>query len=167
MTLPAGPVLFRTHRPGDIGYIIYRHSLIYAQDYQWDERFEAMVANIAAGFIQNYDPALERCWIAEQDGSFMGCVCIVRDTKRDNTARIRMLFVEPAARGLGLGKKLLQLCLDFAQEKGYAAIVLSTQSVLQPARALYQKAGFKFFKEEEDSGFKTQNSKGECWEMKL
>ncbi|UKZ93571.1 uncharacterized protein TrAFT101_008481 [Trichoderma asperellum] len=166
MTLSASPILYRTHRPGDMGYIIYRHGLIYAEEYKWDEHFEAMVANIAAGFIQNYDPALERCWIAERDGAFMGCICIVKDTKRDNAARIRMLFVEPAARGLGLGKKLVQLCLDFAREKGYAEIVLSTQSILVPARTLYQKAGFTFVGEE-DGGYTPWNSKAECWEMKL
>lgn len=162
----SSPILYRTHRPGDIGYIIYRHGLIYAQEYQWDERFEAMVARIAADFIQNYDPALERCWIAEQDGAFMGCVCIVKDTERDNTARIRMLFVEPAARGLGLGKGLVQRCLEFAREKGFAEVVLSTQSALGPARRLYEKAGFRFVREEE-CVFLARDSKAECWEMRL
>ena len=161
------PLTFRTHRPGDMGYIIHRHGLIYAQEYQWDERFEAMVARIAADFIQNYDPALERCWIAEQDGKFMGCICIVKDSKRENTARIRMLFVEPCARGLGLGKKLVQKCLDFARDKGFAEVVLSTHSILTPARTLYQKAGFKLVGEEEVSMFVPTNSKGECWEMTL
>lgn len=159
-------ITYRTHRPGDMGYIIHRHGLIYAQEYQWDERFEAMVARIAADFIENYDAALEQCWIAEQDGRFMGCVCLVKDATRVNAARIRLLLVEPSARGLGLGKKLVQQCVDFARDKGFAEVVLLTHSILGAARTIYQKTGFKCVAEEE-CHFVPSNSMAERWEMRL
>ncbi|KAK2612626.1 hypothetical protein QQS21_001398 [Conoideocrella luteorostrata] len=168
MTDPgSNPVTFRTHRPGDLGYIIHRHGAAYAQEYDWDEHFEATVARIAADFIDNYDPVLERCWIAERDGLFMGCVCLVKDAKRVNTARIRMLFVESNARGLGLGKQLVQNCINFAREKGFKEVVLTTHSILTPARKLYKAAGFTLLGKDEPVKFGPPDATAECWHLGL
>lgn len=167
MSDAANQIMLRSHRPGDMGYIIHRHGVLYAQEYEWDERFEAMVAHIAADFIDRYDPEAERCWIAERNDEFLGCVCLVKDAVLDSTARIRMLLVEPSARGLGLGKKLVQQCLDFAREKGYKEVVLSTQSILTPARRLYKAAGFTLVGERNSVKFKPSNSQEEFWHLRL
>jgi GNAT superfamily N-acetyltransferase len=167
-------VTYRSHRPGDIGHIIHRHGVFYAEQYGADEKFEALVARIMADFVDNYDPARERCWIAERDGQILGFVCLVKDTESGgggggggdddcaDTARLRVLFVEPAARGLGIGRQLVQNCLDFARETGYRRIVLFTQSALTSAIRLYADAGFKLIDENESkenyfsSGGRTQ-----------
>ncbi len=150
------PFTLRPHRPGDMGWVIERHGAVYAQEYGWDQRFEALVARIAADFIDNFDPARERCWIADRDGERIGCVFLVQDRERaesSKTARLRMLLVEPSARGLGLGQTLVQQCTAFARNAGYRRIVLWTNSVLDAARHLYQREGYKLTSEKPYSNF--------------
>ncbi|RAH77773.1 GNAT family N-acetyltransferase [Aspergillus japonicus CBS 114.51] len=157
----------RHHRPGDMGWIVHRHGALYAQEYGWNERFEALVASVTVDFIKNYDPARERCWIAERDDQFLGCVMLVNDRNSgDNAAKLRLLLVEPSARGLGLGRALIQQCTAFAREAGYARIRLWTNSVLVSARRLYEKEGYRLVSTEEDEklGFR---STGEFWELLL
>lgn len=137
----AGEVTLRPHRVGDMGWIAWRHGALYAQEYGWDERFEALVARICADFIDHYDPACEHCWIAERDGERLGCIALVK-TADAGVARLRILLVEPAARGLGVGVRLVEECLGFARAAGYREVVLLTQSNLTAARAIYAKAGF-------------------------
>lgn len=138
---PQAPYTLRSHRPGDIGWITHRHGVLYAQEYGWDEKFEALVAGIAQKFIENFEPQHERCWIAEQDGSIIGSVMIVKKTAA--VAKLRLLYVEPTARGLGLGGRLVQECIQFAREKNYRKITLWTNSMLLAARRIYERAGFR------------------------
>ena len=134
-------IALRLHRPGDMGWVISRHGAIYAAEYGWDARFEAMVATIVARLLDRFDPARERCWIAEQDGEPVGSIALARDSAE--VARLRLLLVEPSVRGHGLGGRLIGACLDFARVRGYRRIVLSTFSVLTTARNLYAAAGFR------------------------
>jgi len=149
-------VILRQHRPGDMGWVIERHGALYAQEYGWDERFEALVARIAADFIDNLDPAHERCWIAERDGQRLGCVFLVRDAESsepNKTARLRLLLVDPAARGLGLGRNLVQQCTAFARSVGYRRIVLWTNSILTSARRIYEDEGYRLLREKPYTAF--------------
>jgi len=161
---PRTPYLLRTHQPGDLGWLVSRHGALYAQEYGWDETFEAFVAEIAARFIRNFDPKRERCWIAERDGRNVGAVLLVR--KAATVAQLRVLIVEPEARGLGIGKRLVSECERFARRAGYRKIVLWTNSVLDAARHLYEEAGYRLVREEPHRSF-GHDLVGQYWELKL
>jgi DNA-binding MarR family transcriptional regulator/GNAT superfamily N-acetyltransferase len=161
---PRSSVAVRTHRPGDIGWIVHRHGEVYAQEYGWDERFEAMVAKIAAEFVENFDKARERCWIAEKDGVRVGSVMLVEKSK--SVAKIRVLLVDPDARGLGVGKLLVERCIEFARSAGYRRITLWTQSNLHAARHIYERAGFTRIARKKHRAFGVPLT-GETWELTL
>jgi DNA-binding MarR family transcriptional regulator/GNAT superfamily N-acetyltransferase len=154
----------RPHQPGDIGWVIHRHGVLYFEEYGWDERFEALVAEIAAKFIRDFDPARERCWIAEKNRSIVGSVFLVRHT--DIAAKLRLLYVEPSARGIGLGRRLVQECVDFARAAGYRQITLWTQAELTAARHIYEKAGFRLTGVEKHHHFGPEMV-GEVWNLTL
>ena len=158
------PFFLRTHEPGDMGWVVHRHGLLYAREYGWDERFEALVAQIAADFINNFDPATERCWIAEMEGERVGCVFVVG--AGDKVAKIRLLLVEPRARGLGLGNRLVEECIRFARSRGYEKLVLWTNDVLEDARRIYERKGFALVEQEEHHSF-GKDLVGQNWELTL
>ncbi|HYZ90151.1 MAG TPA: helix-turn-helix domain-containing GNAT family N-acetyltransferase [Myxococcales bacterium] len=161
----ATPYLLRTHRPGDLGWVVYRHGVLYSEEWGYDERFEALVAQIAAEFVQSFDPAGERCWIAEKDGERAGSVFLVRKSKR--VAKLRLLLVEPSARGLGIGKRLVDECVRFARQCRYRKLVLWTQSELRAARRIYQQAGFRLAATERHRSWGRDNLVAESWELDL
>jgi len=156
--------LLRSHRPGDIGWIVSRHGAIYAQEFGWDISFEALVAEITAQFIRGYDPSREHCWIAEMDGEPVGSIFLVKGS--DQVAKLRLLLLEKKARGLGIGRALTEQCIRFARETGYTSITLWTQSILLAARGIYQRAGFRRIAEEPHHSFGV-DLVGETWELKL
>jgi DNA-binding MarR family transcriptional regulator/GNAT superfamily N-acetyltransferase len=158
------PYVLRPHQPGDIGWVTHRHGVLYAQEYGWDETFEAMVAEVAAAFIKNYDPKKERCWIAEKDGEIVGSAFLVR--KSATVAKIRLVYVEPKARGLGIGARLTAECERFARQAGYKKITLWTNSILLAARHIYERAGFHHIASEPHHSF-GHDLVGETWEKKL
>ncbi|MEE1657762.1 bifunctional helix-turn-helix transcriptional regulator/GNAT family N-acetyltransferase [Microvirga sp. CF3062] len=161
---PQVPYILRSHRVGDIGWIAHRQGLLYAEEYGWDQTFEALVAEIAAAFARNFDPERERCWIAERDSEIVGSVFLVRHT--DEIAKLRLLYVEPSARGLGLGRRLVDECIAFAKAKGYRTLTLWTNDVLVAARGIYQATGFRLVKEEAHHYF-GQDLVGQTWNLDL
>jgi DNA-binding MarR family transcriptional regulator/N-acetylglutamate synthase-like GNAT family acetyltransferase len=161
---PKAPFVLRSHQPGDIGWVIHRHGVLYSQEYGWDEGFEALVAEIAADFIQKFDAKRERCWIAERGGEIVGSVFLVKKTAR--VAKLRLLLVEPSARGLGIGARLVDECVTFARQTGYRKIQLWTQSILDAARHIYQSAGFQLVRREKNKQF-GEGLTSEFWELKL
>jgi DNA-binding MarR family transcriptional regulator/N-acetylglutamate synthase-like GNAT family acetyltransferase len=159
-----GPYLIRPPQPGDLGWVVHRHGVLYAQEYGYDERFEALVAEIVAQFVQHLAPKRERCWIAEREGEMVGCVFLVQHST--TVAQLRLLLVEPQARGLGIGRRLVSECVRFAGQAGYRKITLWTQSELRAARRLYEAAGFSLVKRERHQSF-GRDLVAETWELGL
>ncbi len=141
------PNTLRSHRPDDLPWVVRRHGELYTQEFGWDNRFEQLVAGIVAEFEKNFDPTCERCWIAELNGERAGCVFVVK-AHEERVAKLRMLLVEPAARGMGLGEDLVTECIEFAQSMGYQKLILWTSDALVAARKLYKSAGFQLMKKD-------------------
>jgi DNA-binding MarR family transcriptional regulator/N-acetylglutamate synthase-like GNAT family acetyltransferase len=162
--LASSRIGFRSHRPGDLGWVVARHGELYAGQFGWNQQFEALVARIAAEFVQQFDPSRERCWIAERNGRRLGCVFLVAAGRR--TAKLRLLLVEPDARGAGLGRELIARCVAFARAAGYRRVVLWTQQGLRAARHLYLQAGFAKTAQRPHHSF-GHDLIGETWELRL
>lgn len=160
----AGEIALRPHGAGDIGWVIARHGALYAEEYGFDETFEGFVAQVAGQFLIAHDPARERCWIAERNGIPLGTVSLMRGS--DQVGKLRLLIVEPSARGLGIGRLLVETCVDFAREAGYARLTLWTQSILTAARAIYRRSGFRLTRSEPHRSFGC-DLVGENWELDL
>jgi DNA-binding MarR family transcriptional regulator/predicted GNAT family N-acyltransferase len=160
----AGPFYLRHHEAGDMGWVIHEHGILYSREYGWDEKFEALVAQICADFINNYDPQKERCWIAEMQGERVGSVFCVK--AGDDVAKLRLLLVAPKARKLGLGTRLVTECIRFAKRSGYKKLTLWTNHVLVDARRIYQKKGFKLVQEEPHHSF-GHDLVGQNWDLIL
>jgi DNA-binding MarR family transcriptional regulator/GNAT superfamily N-acetyltransferase len=156
------PYLLRPHQPGDMGWIVHRQGVVYAREYGWDETFEALVAELTAKFIRNFDAARERCWIAERDGELVGSVFLVKQSS--SIAKLRLLYVEPHCRGLGIGRRLVDECGRFARRAGYRKISLWTNSVLLAARHIYAAAGYRLVKKAPHRSF-GHDLVGETWEL--
>ena len=157
-------ITLRPHRPGDMGWVVERHAALYFERDGWGARFEALIAEIVKGFLEHFEPARERCWIAEMDGARVGCVFLVQ--KNRATAKLRLLLVEPRARGTGLGRRLVDECIAFARAKGYRKLVLWTHAHLAAARHIYRAVGFVRVGQEAHRTFGPRVV-GEYWELKL
>jgi DNA-binding MarR family transcriptional regulator/GNAT superfamily N-acetyltransferase len=158
-------ITLRDHRPGDMGWVVERHAALYHEQDGWGAPFEALIAEIVKDFLQNFDAAWERCWIAEKGGSRLGCVFVVRENR--TTAKLRLLLLEPAARGTGLGRRLVEECIAFSRAKGYKKLVLWTHSHLAAARAIYRRTGFKKLPRTEVHDTFGPKAVSEFWELKL
>ncbi len=156
--------LLRPHQPGDMGWIVHRQAILYADEYGWDGTYEALAAEIVAQFIKNYDPKCERAWVAEKDGERVGAVFVAKGSGQ--IAKLRLLHVERQARGLGIGKRLVDECIRFARQAGYQKMTLWTQSSLHAARHIYKKAGFQVVNEEKHHSF-GKDLTAETWELDL
>lgn len=154
----------REHRDDDIEWVIRRHGEIYTEEYGWDHRFQDLVGEIATDFIRDLNPERERCWIAEQEGVRIGCIFLVY--KSDDIAQLRLLLVEPSARGLGVGSRLVQECIDFAVAHKYSKVRLWTNDVLISARRIYEAAGFALIEEENHSSWGKPLT-SQTWELDL
>jgi DNA-binding MarR family transcriptional regulator/GNAT superfamily N-acetyltransferase len=161
----SAPYLLRTHEPGDMGWVIHRHAALYAREWGYNAEFEALAARICADFLDNFDPERERCWVAERDRAIVGSVFLVRKSK--TVAKLRLLLVEPSARGLGIGRRLIDECIRFARQAGYRKVTLWTQSDLDAARRLYQQAGFRCVHRKSHDSFGRKNLVAETWELTL
>lgn len=159
-----GKIALRAHRPGDLGWVVQAHGELYAREYGWDERFEGLVAGIVAQFVAGFDARRSRCWIAELDGERVGSVLVVPAAR--GVAQLRLLLVEPRARGQGLGKRLVLECIAFARSRGYRRLVLWTQSNLAAARAIYRGCGFELERRERHASFGVKLT-GEYWALRL
>jgi DNA-binding MarR family transcriptional regulator/GNAT superfamily N-acetyltransferase len=160
------PFILRPHHPGDMGWVVQRQSILYVEEYGWNTEYEALASRIVADFIEHFDPRREGCWVAERDGEPLGCVFLVRHPDEKGTARLRLLHVERAARGLGLGKALVAECLRFARSTGYNKVTLWTQSILHAAHKIYHDAGFKLVAEKPHHSFGV-DLVGQTWDLNL
>ena len=156
--------VLRPPRAGDMGWVVQRHGVLYAQEYGYDEHFEALVATIVAKFVAHFDARRERCWIAERAGEPVGCIFLVKSSKR--IGKLRLFLVEPTVRGVGIGARLIEECVRFARSAGYRRIRLWTQSELLAARRLYARAGFRLIAEEPHHSW-SKDLVSETWELKL
>ena len=161
----SAPYLLRGHQPGDMGWIVHRHAALYAREWGYNAEFEALAARICADFLDHLDSARERCWIAERDGAIVGSVFLVK--KSTTVAKLRLLLVEPEARGLGIGGRLVAECIRFARDAGYRKLTLWTQSDLDAARRLYQQAGFRCVHRKRHDSFGRKGLVAETWDLTL
>jgi DNA-binding MarR family transcriptional regulator/GNAT superfamily N-acetyltransferase len=162
----AAPYLLRGPEPGDLGWVVQRNGALYAEEYGWNQEYEGLVARIVADYVQHLDPPRERCWIAERDGEKVGAVFVVRHPELEGVARLRLLLVEPAARGLGIGRRLVDECTRFARQAGYRTLMLWTNSNLVSARRIYEAAGYRLVHEEAHHSF-GRDLTGQTWELTL
>lgn len=157
-------IALRPHRHGDMGWIVHRQAILYHDEYGWNEEYESIVADIVGKFLEHFDPARERCWIAERDGEILGSVFCVK--KSDTVAKLRLLYVEPSARGTGLGTRLVNECIEFARKAGYRKLTLWTNSVLVAARRIYEATGFKLVRSEKNHIF-GKHLVSQTWDLDL